>query len=188
MQYAAYINAATSAACQRTWRLVLASGSPIAQTWVRTAQGCVSGRDRAAVWLGACNCPCGEAFDSVHALSCGKGGLTIARHNEIRDFTAGLLQEVCNDVEIEPKLQPLSGEQLERASGNRDPEARLDVGLWGGGLECAFFDARIFNPRAHSNDPTSTTTAVYRRHELVKRRQYEQRVRDVEMSSFTSHH
>ena len=91
-------------------------------------------------------------------------------------------------MEIEPKLQLLTGEQLERSSSNRDPEACLDVkarGLWGGGLKCAFFDATIFNLRAHSKAPSSSTSGVYRRHELAKRRQYEQRVRDVEMSSFT---
>lgn len=132
-------------------------------------------------------CACGASFDSSHALSCQKGGFTITRHNEIRDFTAKILSEVCHDVEVEPKLQPLSGEQLQLASANRDPNARLDVkarGLWGGVFECAFFDVRIINPRAHSNQTSSTTTA-YRRHEQAKRREYEQRVRDVEMASFT---
>ncbi len=133
------------------------------------------------------HCACGECFDSSHALSCSKGGFTISRHNEIRDLTAKIMSEVCHDVEVEPKLQPLSGEQLRLASANRDQDARLDIkarGLWGGAFECAFFDVRIFNPRAHSNQAPSTAT-VYRRHEQVKRRVYEQRVRDVEMASFT---
>ena len=72
------------------------------------------------------------------------------RHNEVRDFTAGLLREVSYDVEIEPKLQPLAGEEL-APSANRDSEARLNTkarGLWGGRFECAFFDFRIFNPCA----------------------------------------
>ena len=51
------------------------------------------------------HCACGAAFDSNHALSCAKGGFTIASHDEIRDLTASLLQEVCHDVEMEPKLQ-----------------------------------------------------------------------------------
>ena len=90
-------------------------------------------------------------------------------------------------MEIEPKLQPLSGEQLDQASGISNPDARLDIkarGLWGGAFECAFFDVRIFNPRAHSNLAQSTAS-VYRRHEQMKRRQYDQRVRDIEMASFT---
>ena len=109
------------------------------------------------------------------------------RHDEIRDLTASLLDEVCHDVEIEPRLQPLSGEQLNQASGISNPDARLNIkarGLRGGAFECAFFDVRIFNPRAHSNLAPSTA-ATYRRHEQMKRRQYEQRVRDVEMASFS---
>ena len=46
------------------------------------------------------------------------------RHNELRDFTASVLQEVCKDVALEPPLQPLSGEQLRR-SANATQEARL---------------------------------------------------------------
>ena len=64
-------------------------------------------------------------------------------------------------MEIEPKLQPLSAEQLDQASGISNPDARLDIkarGLWGGAFERAFFDARIFNPRAHSNLAQSTAS------------------------------
>ena len=34
------------------------------------------------------------------------------RHNELRNFTASVMQEVCHDVALEPSLQPLDGEQL----------------------------------------------------------------------------
>ena len=73
------------------------------------------------------HCVCGEAFDSCHALTCSKGEFTIARHNEIGDLTASLMREVCTDVKVESRLQPLSGEVFLHASANRDPEARLDV-------------------------------------------------------------
>ena len=132
------------------------------------------------------HCVCGTEFNTEHALSCPNGGFLIVRHNEVRDFTAGLLREVCNDVEVEPTLQPLSGEQLALSTANRDPDARLDIkarGIWGGRFECAFFDVRIFNPRARSNQ-SPQITSVYRRHENAKRRQYEQRVREIEMASF----
>ena len=120
--------------------------------------------------------------------ACSKGGLTIARHNEIWDLTASLISEVCSDVEIEPRLQPLSGEQFLHASANRNAEARLDIkarGFWGGAFKCAFFDVRVFNPRARTNAAAPSTAAMYRRHEQMKRRAYGQRVRDIEMSSFT---
>ena len=40
-----------------------------------------------------------------------RGGFIIQRHNELRDLEADLLSMVCNDVEIEPQLQDVSGEQ-----------------------------------------------------------------------------
>ena len=54
---------------------------------------------------------------------------------EIRDVTANLLTEVCHDVVIEPDLQPLTGEVMDRVSANTTNGARLDIavnGLWGG--------------------------------------------------------
>ena len=55
-------------------------------------------------------CVCGKHFSVAHALSCGTGGYAIMRHNELRDITARLMQEVCYDVSTEPRLQPLSNE------------------------------------------------------------------------------
>ena len=53
-------------------------------------------------------CLCGQWFDVTHAMNCKRGGFVIMRHNDIRDFEANLLKRVCNDVEIEPPLQPLT--------------------------------------------------------------------------------
>ena len=36
----------------------------------------------------------------------------IKRHNEIKDLTASLLRDVTSTVEIEPNLQPLTGEVM----------------------------------------------------------------------------
>ncbi len=57
-------------------------------------------------------------------------------------------------------------------------------GFWGGRYERTFFDVRVFNPHAGSNRQTSLA-ACYRKHEAIKKRAYEQRVREVEHSSFT---
>ena len=66
--------------------------------------------------------------------------------------------------------------------------ARLDVAMycfWGGGrFEKAFVDVRVFNPSAQSNRHASLSS-VYRKHEQEKRRQYDQRVREVEQATFT---
>ena len=88
---------------------------------------------------------------------------------------------------IEPHLQPLTGEILSHNSAITDAGARLDVAMyrfWGGRFEKAFLDVRVFNPCAQSNR-RSPLTSVYRRHEQEKKRQYEQRVREVEHATFT---
>ena len=77
-------------------------------------------------------CVCGDAFTVDHAMICKRGGFVSQRHNELRDLEAELLNMVCTDVEIEPVLQDISGEQLGRGS-NRAPDARLDIharGFW----------------------------------------------------------
>ena len=43
-------------------------------------------------------CVCDASFNVEHALTCKKGGFVTIRHNEVRDFTAELLSEVCKDV------------------------------------------------------------------------------------------
>ena len=134
-------------------------------------------------------CTCGSSFTVEHALSCPKGGFPTLRHNEVRDFTAQLLSEVCSEVCIEPKLQPLTGEHLNLASAIRDNNARLDIsanGFWGGSSERAMFDVRVFNPYAPSNKHSAgTLSAVYKKHEKEKKRAYGQRVRDIEFASFS---
>ena len=95
------------------------------------------------------------------------------------------MSEVCNNVSIEPRLQPLSCEAVRFKTANAYSNARLDIaanGCWGGRFERSFFDVRVFNPGAPSNHPFKS---AYRRHEREKRRQYEQRVREVEHGHFT---
>ena len=59
--------------------------------------------------------------------SIGKGSFVTIRHNNLRDLTARILLEVCNDTEIKVKLVPLRGEDLTNRTGNRSNEARLGV-------------------------------------------------------------
>ena len=132
-------------------------------------------------------CDRGNSFTVEHALSCARGGLPTIRHNEIRDLTANLLTEVCNDVRIEPELQAVTTERLTGATANSHDGARLDIsanGVWGGRSEKTYFDVRIFNPYAPSNK-NMAPSACYKKHEWEKKRAYEQRVREIEHSSFT---
>ena len=106
-------------------------------------------------------------------------------HNETRDLLAGLFAEVCSDVCMETRLQPLSGESLP-ASAKKDDEAPLDIrvrGFWGIRQD-AFFDVRVFYPFAPSY-LNSRIQTVYRQHETQKRLHYRRRVMDVERGCFT---
>ena len=132
------------------------------------------------------HCTCGVTFSIEHKLSCPRGGFTILRHNDIRDFTANVLSDVCYNVSVEPHLQPLSGERFMGALTITDDGARLDIaadGFWGGWHERAFFDVRIFNPFALSKN--RPIRACYRKHETQKRRSYNQWVVEAEHGSFT---
>ena len=132
-------------------------------------------------------CACGASFSVEHVLSCPKGGFPSIRHNELRDLTASLLTEVCNDVCVKPTLQPITTEVMTRHTANTTEGARLDIavnGFWGGRYERSFLDVRVFNPYATSNRNTSIEKC-FKKHEQEKKRAYEQRILDVEHASFT---
>ena len=98
-------------------------------------------------------CACGEKWTIAHSLHCLKGRYTHLRHNEIRDCFGELLNQVCHDVEIEPKLLPLQGESFASNSVTKDDEARLDIkanGLWESRFHRTFFNVKVFNPHAKS--------------------------------------
>ena len=62
------------------------------------------------------------------------------------------------------------------------------IGQWclGGRFQKTYFDVRVFNPLAPSNrNQSHVHAATYRKHELEKKRAYQQRVQEVEHSSFT---
>ena len=116
-------------------------------------------------------CVCGDLFNLQHALSCPKGGLAITRHNELRNLTAEILDEVCKNVAIEPLLTPLTGEELPKSS-NTSNQARADVsakGLWVDG-QMAFCDVRVFNPllRCHLH---YSLPAVHKKNENETKRE-----------------
>ena len=67
------------------------------------------------------------------------------------------MDDVCHDVQIEPKLQSLDGEIFSSNSPTTDNDARLDIkanGLWGSHFNRTFFDVKIFNPHAKSCQKT----------------------------------
>ena len=133
----------------------------------------------------AAHCACGKPNSIDHALVCKLEGYTIMRHNEVRNLEADLLSAVCRDVQTEPALIPLSGQNFGRSANHQDM-ARLDVsarGFWGP-MEKAFFDVRIFHPNADSNR-SKTLPQLFASHDTEKKRTYNQRIIDVEHATFT---
>jgi hypothetical protein len=91
-------------------------------------------------------CACGENFSVQHSLDCLFGGYRTIQHNEVRDVLAQAMREAGHTaVEVEPQLQPLSGEEFKYNSANKEPDARSDVkvcGFWRK-MQQAFFDVKV---------------------------------------------
>ena len=86
---------------------------------------------------------------------------------------------------IVPLLTPLTGEELVESS-NMNNQARADVsarGLWIN-RQTAFCDVRVFNPLAGCHLHFSVP-AVHKKNENGKKREYNQRILQVEHGSFT---
>ena len=97
------------------------------------------------------------------------------------------LREVCPDVEVEPQLQPLMTESLALRSARVADEDRPDIrakGLWTNTWHDTCVHVRVFHPDCPSYLSTAVP-ALYMRFEKEKKRQYGQRVREVELGSFT---
>ena len=84
-----------------------------------------------------------------------------------------MLRMVCIDVETEPVLQEITGEELNRGA-NKAPDARLHVHarrFWNR-QQSAFFDVRVCHPNADSYRELSPKQ-IFQLHENEKR-QYSQ--------------
>ena len=92
---------------------------------------------------------------------------------------------VCNDVEVEPVLEEVTGETLNHGA-NKAPDARLDIharGFWER-QRSALFDVRLCLPNAASYRDL-TCKQSYKKHENEKKRQYAERVMEIEQGTFT---
>ena len=104
------------------------------------------------------------------------------RHNHIRDMEAKLLEEVCKDVRTEPKLSPLTGGTLRATT---QPDARLEIsarGIWNT-MDKTLFDVRVFHDGNASN--SGPIEKAFQKHEQEKKREYNDRVIQIEKSTFT---
>ena len=80
-------------------------------------------------------CACGKEYSINHCLSCKNGGFVNIRHNTLRNTTHDLMKQVCKDVQLEPNLLPVTGEDLPTDSNMVDG-ARADVSALVFGTHC----------------------------------------------------
>ena len=109
------------------------------------------------------------------------------RHDGIRDLLTSVISKVCKNVESEPQLiQLLDNERLNLRTANMSTEERLDIkagGFWSGGVT-SFFDVRVTHVNSVSNQNKPRAT-IFREQENERKRQYLQRVLEVEHGNFT---
>ena len=130
------------------------------------------------------HCQCGKKNDGDHALQCPNGGYVIMRHNRLRDLEAELMQEVCKDVKIEPRLLPLANNEI--VDGNVAENARPDVsgvGVWAP-MERTFLDIHVFHPNCKTYVGREVAK-VYKEKEQGKKKAYNERIIQVEKGTFT---
>ena len=126
-------------------------------------------------------CACGEAFTVDHSMICKLGDFITQRHNELRDLRAEFLSLVCSDVEIEPVLQDISGEHLNRGS-SKAQDTSLDIHVrcfYSESHRSVFFDVRVCHPNAVSYRDQEPQH-IYRIRENEKKRLQSRRVLDIE--------
>ena len=109
----------------------------------------------------------------------------------VRDITASLMKEVCHNVTIEPGNSPTFVREilhvLHQRSAIVDDNARSDMraeGFWDCRQQHAYFDVKVFNPVA-ATYRNKTLQSCYRRLEARKRREYQDRILNVEHGSFS---
>ena len=88
-------------------------------------------------------------------------------------------------VEVEPQLQPLTGEVFDYKSANKDDEARSDIkccGFWSN-MRQAYFDVKVVSPFARSNAKLESAQ-LYNKAERTKIREYKERILKVENADF----
>ena len=132
------------------------------------------------------HCVCGDRFNIIHALSCKKGGFVSQRLDNVRDMFTVLLDKCCTNVQSEPHLSDLQGEAFNLRTANTSQGARFDIkarNFWCQGQD-AFFDIRVTHVNALSYKDVSTNS-IFKKHEAEKKREYNQRVLDIEHGTFT---
>ena len=108
------------------------------------------------------------------------------RHDDESRLFAYDARKVFDVVEVEPRLQPIEGEKFKYKSANKKHDARSDVrvrGFWSRQRN-TFFDFNVFYPFARSYR-SQNPSKLYKLAADIKRREYAQRIANVENADFT---
>ena len=130
-------------------------------------------------------CACGDQFSVDHAMVCQHHEFIIQGHIELRDLEAEMLRMVCNDVEVDPVLQEVTRETLNHGT-NKAPDSCSDVharSFWER-QRSAFFDVQVCHPNADAYREL-TPKQIYKKNENEKKKQYAERVKEMEQATFT---
>ena len=112
-------------------------------------------------------------LSTMHKYASCRDSFMHLRHHDPTSVLAKCMKEVYRGVELEPPLQPLTGETLSHQTANTEPDARADIrvrGFWTDGRN-AFFDTRVFYPHAPSYR-SRCFQPLYRKFESDKKREY----------------
>ena len=105
----------------------------------------------------------------------------------MRYITATLLLDVCRNIELEPSLLTLDGEeQTMKKAAKKNDDVRCQIcarSSWLCGQK-AFFDVMIFDPNAQRY-PKQTLKQFYSLNENEKKRHYNTRIMEVDHGSFS---
>lgn len=77
---------------------------------------------------------------------------SIMGHNDPTIFLSKCMNEVYHDVELEPPLQPLTGETFRHQTANTEPDARADIRVRGVWTAAHFLTQRCFFPTRQAID------------------------------------
>lgn len=92
-------------------------------------------------------CTSSKPLEVGHTLSCKRRGFITNSQNSVGDITVNPLQEVTNEIQIKPTLEPRTGEIFSNAK-KLPGTARADIAVRNVWIRSQrpYFNMRVFNP------------------------------------------
>ena len=107
-------------------------------------------------------------------------------NDSLKNFTSALIEKVCHDAKIEPRLEPVPENMILNRTTTRSDDARADIrarSFWRPGQN-SFFDICVTNTESNSYNKRAVLF-ILRSKENSKKNQYNQRIMSVDHGTFT---